>query len=307
MKKDSGDILAFLMIALCAAFALVAVYWVAALAFGAALVIFAIVAVVVCRLFRWPVERAAIPLARRLGIGRNAFTAILGLLLVLFCLGVSVAILSDFNIAAVRRFGQGLAVVKQGFGQWGDKFDSLAAEGLGTARYQRWTGWLWQEDMRLDDTSRWTNPAESPLPATLFHVSDTLNGWGSALENLVFKGERRHWFSYAYWFAVSVLAPSLAVSFLAMVYQLSSRAFMKKPSSWDRAFLSLTTLGLLCFLFAGFYLFPFVSHPFHNRDMPFWLPVTMYAAAAVICSGIVLANNRAIFIPGFSPANRANT
>lgn len=293
--KGSSDVFSIVMVVVCAAFAIMAAYWALAIILVIASVAFTIIGWLAAKFFRWPVENISIPLALKFHIGKTPFTALLGILLVMALLAVSVMVLYDYQATGVRRIGQGMVELKQELGEWGDKLDSLAIEGLGTKRFERWTEWLWAVDMKPDDTAYWLNSSEAKLPAYMFEASDKINEWGVRLEERVFEGEKRFWFICVYWFFMAVVLPVIVVAFVITVYQVSVKRLFDNLSWHRRVLVSITTLALVYCLVAVCYLFPYVSHPYHTQGISFWVPTVMYVIAGSICCGIVRANHRAMF------------
>lgn len=293
--KGSSDVFTVVLIVVCAAFAIMTAYWALAIILFAASVVFGIVSWLAARFFRWPVENISIPLALRFQIGRTGLTALLGLMLVMGILIFSGFILYDYQATGIRRIGQGMVEVKQRLGEWGEKLDALAIEGLGSKRFQRWSDWLWEKDMEPDDTAYWLNATDMKMPAKMFELSDAVNAWGVRLEERVFEGEKRFWFLCVYWFVVAVVVPVVVVAFLITVYQLSVKRLFDNLSWHRRVLVSLTTFALVYCLIAVCYLMPYVSHPYHTQGISFWIPTALYVIAGSICCGIVRANHRVLF------------
>ena len=300
MKKGRDIFNLFTAIA-CVLFAVMAIYWLAAIAFAVVMVVFGVVSALAARVFHWPMKKIAIPAALKLQIGRNRFTAWLGIAAIAACVMVSLGIIGTFHAPAVRRIGQGLSSVKAQLGGVGVKLETVAAEGVGYQRLERWVEWIWAEDVSGDDTEALLAGSETPIPAALFDLSTRVNTWGRELEAKVFEGEHHRWFICVYWFLIAVLAPFLVVSFLVTVYQLSARRLALETSMVAMLLVSLTTIFLSSCFFAAFYLFPFVSHPYHTPSIPFWVATMFYILAASMCWGVVRANHNLLFSPEDAP------
>lgn len=299
--RKGGDFFNLITIISTVVLGAMAVYWVASLAFAGVALIFGVISAVGARLFRWPVKKIAIPLAVKLHIGHSRFGALLGFAVVAACVAVSLGIIREFNTPAVRRIGQGLYAVREQLGQVGQTFHSIAAEGIGNQRIDRIIDWVWQEDVSQDDTQAYLAKEDNRLPAALFSFSDRVNEWGRELMLKIYEGETHPWFLYAYWLVVSAVIPIMLATFIITIFQLSARRLLSEPGWFFTILTSLITLGLVYCLVAGFYLIPYVSHPYHTLGVPFWVATMVYVVAGSICCAVVRANQQVLFNPEETP------
>lgn len=304
--RKGGSAFSLVTIIASAAFALMALYWLAAIAFVAVVLLWNVVSWLTAKIFHRPMEKLAIPAALKLQIGRSRLSALFGLVATILCVGVSAAVITDFHEPAVRRIGQGLSAAVDRLGEFGDKLEMVAGEGIGYKRIERWSDWIWADDVTSDDTEFIKSKRNSPLPAALFDFSAKVNGWGWRLEERVFEGERHLWFTCAYWFLVAVFLPFLVATFLVTVFQMSARRLTAQSGFVMASLQGIATI-LVCYcLFAAFYLLPYVSHPYHSIGVPFWIATVLYVLAASICCGVARANQDVLFSPEFHPDSAAS-
>lgn len=298
--RKGGDFFNLIVIIVCAIFAMLAIYWVAAIAFAGIMLVFGLVSGVASRIFHWPVKTIAIPAAMTLQIGKSKPAAWLGIAIVTFCLFVCFAIIGVFHAPALRRIGQGVTQIKERLGI-SEKFDTIAGESIGYQRLERWQDWIWAEDVNADDTSKLLAQENNRIPLLLFELSARVNAYGRELETKIFEGEQHNWFIHVYWFIVAVLIPSTISTFLLTIYQLSARRLALDPGGFSMLLISLSTIILSYGYFVAFFLFPYVSHPYHTPGIPFWLAIMCYALAIGICYGVVRANQQILFSPESMP------
>lgn len=296
-----GNTFNLLTIIGCVAFGLMAVYWLAAIVFAVVLAAWGLLSWLAAKVLRGPMRRLAIPAALKLQIGRTRFTAFLGVLVIAACLVACTAIIRQFHEPALRRVGQGIGELKPYLGEYADKVEAVAGEGIGYQRYQRWSEWVWAEDVSGDDTQALLAQADNTVPTALFDLSSTVNRYGLDLESRVFEGERHPWFTCVYWFFAAVFVPFLFSTFLVTVYQLSARRLTTRPGLISSLLQGLSTVFICYSLFTAFYLFPYVSHPYHTIGVPYWAATILYLVAAVVCCGVVRANQDVLFSSVYTP------
>ncbi len=282
-------------------FVVLGLYWLAAIALGAIALIFGLTSHFTAKLFRWPVKNISIPLAMALQVGKNRPAAWFGILLVNLCLLPSLVVIKDFHTPAVRRIGQAIALNNAKLGGVGDKLEALAEEIVGHQRLGRWSEWLWAENVQADDTQTRYGDGYHTIAQALFRFSDRIVNWGTNLQYRLYDGEHHAWFLYFYWFMVAVFIPCAAVSFLLTVFQLSARRLSDYPGHLTVFTVSLITIFISYCFFAASYLMPFVSHPYHNLGVPFWLATLLYLAAGIVCFGLIRANQQVLYTPEETP------
>lgn len=300
MRKDGGIFNLFVILG-CAAFALMALYWLAALAFVVIMAVWGVVCWLTAKLLRWPIRKIAIPAALNLQIGRTVPTALLGLAVIVASLIASTEVIRVFHEPALRRVGQSLSGLKEQLGTYGDKLEAVAGEGIGYQRIQRWGEWIWAQDVSTDDTHLLLAGENNAVPEAAFNLSGMVNSYGLELEARLFEGERHSWFIYVYWFLAAVLAPFLISMFLVTVYQLSARRLTTRPGVISSVLQGLSTIFICYSLFTAFYLLPYVSHPYHSIGAPFWAATILYIVAATVCCGVIRANQDVLFSSEFHP------
>ncbi len=302
--RDFFSLLTLLAVAI---FVLLGLYWLAALAVGAIALLFGLTSHFTAKLFRWPVKNVSIPLALALQVGKNRPAAWLGIILVNLCLAASLVIIKDFHTPAVRRIGQSIAMNNAKLGGIGDKLEALAQEIVGRQRLNRWSEWLWAENAQTDDTLARYGDGQHTIAQSLFRFSDRIADTGVNLQYRIYEGEHHAWFLYLYWFVAAVFIPCSVVSFLVTVFQLSARRLSYYPGHLTVFTVSLMTLFITYCLFAAAYLMPFVSHPYHNMGVPFWLATFLYLAAGMVCFGLIRANQQVLYTPEETPKSFTNT